>query len=102
MIVAHRVREICRELAENAFGICAASDVALRSRQLRPIEPEFFADLAYHVRIKVLARSDLGQLCGSPSAVDRHAGLAVSSVFTVMVETTPALGQPIPKGRTFH
>ena len=86
----------------NAFDICAASDSALRSRQLRPIESEFFADLAYHVRIKALARSDLGQLCASPFAVDRHAGLALSPVFTVMVETTPVLGQPIPKGRTFH
>jgi hypothetical protein len=39
-------------------------------------------------------RSDLGQLCGSPFAVDRYAGLALPPMFTVMVETTPALGHP--------
>jgi hypothetical protein len=80
----------------------ATSDSALRSGQLRPIEPEFLADLAYHVRIKVLARSDLRQLRGSRFVVDHHAGLALAPVFTVMIKTAPALGQPIPKGRTFH
>jgi hypothetical protein len=84
--------------------ICQVSEAslsaALRSWQLRFIEPERLADLANQIRIQVMVRSCQRQLCGAPLAVDYQMSMALAVLMSARVKMAPA--QPLSERVDFH
>src|SRR5271166_2027814 len=87
---------------ESDPALQASSSAALRSWQLRFIEPERLADLANQIRIQVMVLSCQRQLCGPPLAVDHQMSMALAALMSTRVEMAPALCQPLSEGVDFH
>lgn len=78
-------------------------DTTLRSRQLRPIEPELFAGPTYHARVEGLTGASKRNFGLSALSMHRYDDVTLAvPLMLVAVETTSLLGQPPSKLCAFH
>ena len=73
-----------------------------RSRQLGPVETQFFTRTANDASIKNLVRAAQRHLRLSPLTMNRHVRMTCAALLLVSVEAATVLGQPFVKRRAFH
>jgi hypothetical protein len=78
------------------------SHPTLRSRQLGPVEAQFFTRTANDACVKNLVRAAQRHLRLSPLTMNRHVRMACAALLLISVEAATVLGQPFVKRRAFH
>jgi hypothetical protein len=78
------------------------SHAALRPRQLGPVESKLLAGTADDARVKDLTRPAEWNLRLPPFAVNGHDHVAITALILMMVESTPAFGEPFSECCAFH